>query len=107
MIKQKGGTHGTDNTSHNRNPILALPFESRSIINQKKMNELTQTQLIAICIAATAAVFMMLATIIWIVWQQNKAEKKAQAHEEWKGFTIAKEADEKLSLKNTKETQLV
>lgn len=62
------------------------------------MNELTQGQLIAICVAATTAVFMMLATIVWIVWQQNKAEKKAQAHDEWKGFKIAKEADEKLSL---------
>lgn len=61
------------------------------------MNEITKEVIIVTSIAAILAVFLLIGTIAWIIWAQNKSEKKAQAHDEWKGFVINREADMKLS----------
>jgi hypothetical protein len=61
------------------------------------MNEITKEVIIVTSIAATLAVMLLIGTIAWITWAQNKAEKKAMGHDEWKGFVMSREADMKLS----------
>lgn len=58
------------------------------------MNEIITKEVILVTfIASTLAVLLLIGTIAWIVWAQNKSEKESRKLTSWQGFKTSADVD--------------